>query len=237
LAVASRQFYVAYPVGLLAASVFSGSPRPLSRMVALFLPLGTLMLLALVWGGLTPPAMQQKFGHRSIHPEQFGFFLLWLGFWFAPVALDTIRRSPRMLWIGAVGLALAIVLGVDYAQAAGETEGVLPKLLAGMTAAGAPAPLVKSGQAILVGSGCLVATRLFRAPDRDLVWIAAVHAGIMLTVPYAWERYYLPVTPVIWLALLPGTTSWGTRWLTVWASVQTVLTLAYCAYKWGWRFP
>jgi len=230
LAVASRQVYVTYCAGIFVAAAAGGWVAARRRAPVWLAGPVVLAALGLVWGGTTSPAFRETYGAGAIHLGPLGFYPVWLGFWFAPVAVATVLEAPRTLWIWGAGAVAAAAILPSYVQVHGLVEGVLPKLLA----ASAVVPWgPRAAQAVLAGAGCVVAARLVKIPDRAPAWIVAAHAAVLCLVPLVWERYYQTAVPLLWLALLPPLVRARPRLTVLWLGFQTTLTLVYATLKWG----
>ncbi len=241
LAVASRQVFLAYAVGLLADHVLrpwlSRAPRrrTYARDLALLLiPVAVLGGLFILWGGTVPPPAYLAEESTRVNWLQPNFALIVLGFWFLPVWLQELKAAPVLAIVLALAFAANLLFAPHYAVTSEEMDGVVPSLLQAAGDFGVPELVLRLGQAALCFGGILVLYRAVRevaaqVDDAQFAFAALAHLGVLMVVPLVWERYYLPVVPVLWLLFRRRVHA---GWLyPTWLVLQAALTGTYFVYK------
>jgi len=243
LAVWSRQIYLSYVAGILAfvavENIMNASALSLRQLAAKLLPLTipglALGVLFLIWGGTNPPGFREN-ASQGINILQLDFIPIFLGFWFVPVFFDHLDRFPK--WLLALALVLSLHLlamplyvldasGPSMAQ--GNIAGFIAKLFTVAQNKGVPILALKGGQMVLWTMGLCVLALLVQDFRKLTSLIAFAHFGIIGLVPQVWERFFLPLAPVLWLGFLPRMRR---LWLYfLWMGAQALLALAYVLDK------
>ncbi len=241
LAIWSRQFYLSYAVGIAASFLLErfGSRRSHKRVwlrgVAVVLPLAALAVLIWVWGGTTPPGYAGN-ASRGLNLMQVDFAFIFLGLWFLPVFLDNLTNLPKWWLLLGAFLALHMLAGPLYMAdpaavgLAGNTvTGVIPKALLMLKQIGIPVLGLHIVQTVAWWAGFGIAWFFVSHIRQRYVLIALAHVGILLFVPHVWERYYLAVVPVLWLALADRIQNKRLYWL--WVVLQALVVGRYVMEK------
>jgi DIE2/ALG10 family len=209
LAIASRQYMIAFPLALAAHELWSrraGEARPVIAWIAPLLAALTLAGWVALFGGLAPPvaAAEQNLHGDSLlhwHPGHGLYFLSALGAYFVlPEWL--LRLRPRVMaskpaQFGFAVTALLIVIGFILTHPLRnppsypiETLGLLDKALR----AGLPDA---ARTAVLCLLALLTARRFIRL---DLgFWIVAFNVVILMKAHIGWDKYALAPLACLWL--------------------------------------
>ena len=92
--------------------------------------------------------------------------------------------------------------------------------------------LLRLSHMLLWTMGLSVLYLVARTPRRIFLHIVAFHYGVLLFIPQVWERYYLPIVPILWLSLCYAIRD--LRIYGAWLLPQTAMTLVYFFYKIGY---
>ncbi len=242
LAVCSRQVYLSYVAGVLAHfTLFHLLPswrkdrgRSLAQGALLMLPVFALLGLFWLWGGSNPPDFREN-AVRGINWRMLDFVPLFLGFWFLPVAWTLARRVSPVLWLLAAVASLHLIFWPYIADPvgieAGNVSGVIAKLFLKAASKGLPLWLLGLAQAALWSAGVIVLAALLYRLKHVGSWIAFAHFGLLAFIPHTWERFFLPVIPILWLSLRD--TVKARPIFLLWLVFQALLTAMYVAQKSG----
>lgn len=237
LAVLSRQIYVSYALGALSCLLLSGAwPLDGSRTrtraagwALLLLPVVLLAILFLHWGGTTPPAQTHLTGTRGINLRQIDFLFIFLGFWCLPAYIDNFRRIPWQIQVAALVVSFHLLVTPLYIAEVNVVEGFIAKLTLALSQRGVPLVLLRLSHMLLWTMGLSVLYLLAKTPKRFYLHIVAVHYCVLLFIPQVWERYYLPVVPILWLGLRHVMRD--LRIYGGWLLPQAAMALVYFLYK------
>ena len=202
LAIASRQYMVAFPLAIAAFELFSNRPpkmriRWVSQLVASLSLVGWIFL----FNGLTPkmalanpdlpsvPAVQLSWW--SLQPNNSLYFLACVGLYFVVPELVLFRRKTvltdlltRKSGVAILGLALLFVFFPPPLDA----HGILTKLLWSLHAD----YLKMAGLFVLAILACVRFSRVNLG-----FWALLMNCGLMMKA-YPWDKYVLPLLIVFW---------------------------------------
>lgn len=237
LAVLSRQIYVSYALGTLSCLLLSRAwPWDSSRirtraagLALLWLPVALLALLFLHWGGTTPPALAHLNATRGINLRQIDFLFIFLGFWCFPAYVDNFRRIPWQIQVAALVVSFHLLLTPLYVAEVGVVEGLIAKLTLILSQRGIPLVLLRLSHMLLWTMGLSVFYLLAKTPRRRYLHIVVSHYCVLLFIPQVWERYYLPIVPILWLGLRHAMRD--LRIYGAWLLPQAAMALLYFLYK------
>jgi 4-amino-4-deoxy-L-arabinose transferase-like glycosyltransferase len=198
IAILFRQYYVFLPVGY-AASELAGSLRSWKRALVLLTPVLGLLPFVLLWAGLTPRALQQRY-HPGFTMGGASSILVWAGASLFPWLLLELRRRSWVLepWMLAALVGIPVVLlapeiGPGWIRSA-------LNLLPGSDAMPVKFVLAVAGACslLLIGASVREANKVRRA----LAFAGLSAVGLLcLSGPTLWERHFLPAYPLLLLAL------------------------------------
>ncbi len=206
LAIASRQFTIAFPAAIVAheltLAIFTGQKRPWLTWAAPLAALTTLAGWFWLFGGLAPklamrehqvniPASQHSLLNLDLSASLYA--LACIGVYFVLPEFILLRprwRSARH-WLTWVVLILVLVWFVAFPIA--NPHGVLRKILRAV-----PHPVALG---VLVLAAMAAAWRFARA--NLAFWLVLANVAV-LAKAYPWEKYLLPLMMVLW-----GLKSWA----------------------------
>jgi 4-amino-4-deoxy-L-arabinose transferase-like glycosyltransferase len=195
LAILCRQYFIFLPVALAAADVIPRSQTTRNRLFPLvwLSPLLTLVPLVLLWHGLVPPALAERY-HAGFALGNVASVLAWTGLWLLPWALARFR-----IW------HLVALAAVPFAiTAPGLGNGITSTLLRVL-----PGPLPVIAVTLLAFAGLLLYLRIAAGAHLlSSVQVPALVGALLFCIvlifggPTVYERYLLPGY-VFLLLLLP----------------------------------
>ena len=210
LAIATRQYMVAFPLAVAGWEYFR--PRPSARHVscAWVLPLIAAASLAawmILFGGLVPPNMAV-----GVWPADRGrffldhslYFVTCVGVYYGIPNLLIFGWTPRLNHaFGVRTMVLAIILALMFAIAPPlknsapyvSTMGYLDKGAHWMVD-GFPAA---TALRVTVFYACALWTVLRFAHASLATWLVASNAAVMIGAPQAWDKYVVPLVCTLWL--------------------------------------
>ena len=209
LAVWSRQYALAFPIGLFCYTLllaWSNFNRPLKRqtvtqLVAMTVAVSSFLPLVMIWGGVAPPASVTAAGVDAsfwrIFPDHPLYFMTCIGFYFVlPECLmekgDTLRRKRYLLWglsslfVGSLFLLFPPIQNVEYSV---QDMGFLDKIVR-LFLSDFPRMLVFMFFATLACARFSEKTLM-----GALFWANVI---IMLKAPIGWDKYALPLIVCLW---------------------------------------
>lgn len=205
IAIACRQYAVAFPLAVVAYEVIATFPRPaLRRVVPAVTAAASLGGWFVFFGGFGPIAEIVDQGVRTstalhVRPQHAVYLLACVGAWFVipeMILFPSLVRRWSVEWRHALPGAIIVVLlaisfppwhNVDYPI---PTMGFLDKAL------GAVLPDV--ARVIVLGCLAVLGIARFRRLDLSLLLVVA-HAVLMLKAHIAWDKYALPLLAVLWM--------------------------------------
>jgi|GEM_PF-6784505 len=209
----SRQIYLSYIAGislhfLLYSIRQNRAIFKKSTLIAFGMPVLLFGMLLIYWGGGNPPGFSGN-ASKGINLAQLDFSLIFLGFWFWPVAYDYLKKLPRWLLIVAGILALHMFVVPLYVSSENATKlvdntisGIIPRIFETLIIAGIPTLVIAAIEAVLWAIGVLIFYIILQQLNHVCSWIIIFHIAILLLVPQVWERYYFPIIPIIWFVLV-----------------------------------
>jgi len=248
LAVLCRQSLLVIPAGMAIHELWqsyrdglmTGSGRVIQRLAILTIPLLMYAPLVFVWGGFTPAANRASAGGEwflRFTPAHLNYILILVGFYFLPLLVSShLRDLPRpgvaILVAGAIVLSIFLFFPVVLDEHPGQIQYVgglvarglqtVKQALGAMSAVLAALALWIAGLAILLRE----ATDRTGDPSRGkLASIAIIFVVLMIMSPFMYERYYVPLIPVLILMLHRYFRS--TRLLSMWAAWQALLAAGF----------
>jgi hypothetical protein len=244
LAVYCRQFYIALPLGMLAYRVLRPAhgrllhwrQHDVLHWLILSLPVWAVLPLLWLWGGLTPPSLQDQH-FTCFVPEHLNFLPILVGFYFLPALLDA--WSSRLFKTkGIVAVAffapLYLVFTPAYAEETGRIGAATGLILHGLDLLSSVWALLPAiAQFALWWIGAVILTMLISGPiDGEKAKLLACLAAFVVTItltPYVGERFYLfAVAPLI---LLTHRLRYHSRLLFSWLLVQIVLSAGFSYWQ------
>lgn len=247
-AVLCRQSFLVIPVGIAVSEVWREyrhgikvpSRQVLTRLLILSIPILMLAPLVIVWGGFTPSVNRASQGGEwflQFRPQQLNYILMVVGLYFAYmlVGSNTIRlvkdRSSFLLMIPALLPVLALY-PVVFDESPGRIQHAGGIVIHGLdiirNVIGAGAAFVLTwgmwiaGLVIVLG---MWAARSKVAVNNRLIAIATTFVALMIISPYAYERYYVLLIPVLILLLHKSLHSRSL--LSFWFVAQVLVTIGF----------
>ena len=239
LAILSRQQWLFLPVG--AGLYWLWQDRNLRRAAWAAVPLLAFLPFFLLWGGMAPPLNFATSHEITLNLVQIPHLLIAVGFYFA-IALFTAPIDWKKLALVAL-ILLPFFLVAPQIEALPESWSILPMQrefagsmarMSALIARFLPAALLYLGYLMLfvLGGVILAQAWLRRHADEAIALWFLVGAFLLslLAVAQAWERYLLPIIPVLILMLYAYQRP--RRWLTfVWLPVQWLLLAGFMWYQ------
>lgn len=249
LAIYSRQELLYLPFGMLAFEAIdllrrrelSLIHKRLSKWLILAMPIALVIPLVLLWKGLTPP-MHQADHFLVVVLQHVPFLLVFIGFYFFPLVFDIdlsrLSRRGILKTTGVMLLLLAVfhLFPLIYSETPGHVAAVTGIIAHGLNLGDQFVGLKISTVAMLVlwfvGIG-IVANAIFRVQGDRIAGLLAVMAGtflVMMTLtPYATDRYYALVIPILILFFYRHLRRRGL--LLIWLSVLILLSLTFSYWQ------
>jgi hypothetical protein len=239
LAILSRQQWLFLPVG--AGLYWLWQDRNLRRAVWAVVPLLAFLPFFLLWGGMAPPLNFATSHDITLNLVQIPHFLIAVGFYFA-IALFTAPIDWKKLALVALFLA-PLFLVAPQIESFPESWSILATQrefagsmarMSDLIARFLPAALVYFGYLLffVLGGVILAQAWLRRHADEaiSLWFLVGAFLLSLLVVAQAWERYLLPIIPVLILMLYAYQRP--RRWLAlVWLPVQWLLLAGFMWYQ------
>lgn len=241
LAIFTRQQWLFLP--LAAAPYWLWQDRNLSRAKWAGIPLLVIAPLFIAWGGLNPPVFFATSHALVFNPAQFALLLIFVGFYFAPAVMAKATSWPwRRLW--PLGLALLpLLLYAPHVDAIPESWSLLSvqrnftgnlARFGELAARFLPPAVVLAGYFVLLLLGAVILVKAWSAHRQAqaglLWWLIAVFMLMTALVAQPWERYFLPIVPLLILLLFyPLRTH--RRLLQGWLVFQSLLLVGFLAYQ------
>jgi hypothetical protein len=204
LAIASRQFMVAFPVAILANELARGDgTRSWPALMASVLAAASLVGWGLFFRGIAPPAAIDAHeiataNLTTLIPRNGLYLLSCAGLYFAlPASVffwrDRSGRPGRAMLATGAAIVVLFVIFPPFANQNPFTPqmGLVDRL---MHAAGLPA-------VVRVSVLCVFAVAAIWSVwgDRLALWLTAANALVMLKAPETWDKYALPLLAGLWL--------------------------------------
>ncbi len=204
LAIASRQYMVAFPVGILAALVFSRK-KDLPLFIAMSLATLSIIPWMLLWGDFAPPAAitAQNLANTSVlhvFPDHSLYFMSCLGFYFVIIEyffkngfqiprLGSLKRILLILVItGAFFVVFPPLGNINYEI---PTMGYLDKVCR----------IFLSDNMRMFVFFVLAALAVLRfSSNTPETWLFWANVGIMAKAHIGWDKYILPLLVCLWLS-------------------------------------
>lgn len=209
LAVASRQYALAFPIALF-AHLLIGSMKPIaldnskSAFLGMFLMAGsaaTILIWFYIWDGAAPPesvkAAAIDVSLFRIFPDHPLYFLTCLGLYFCLVESVIERKaiwrdgSPKglILTIAGVGMLFMIFPPLQNVEYSVEHMGLLDKTVR----------LFLPDVARMILYCCLASICVYRFRKPSLMFFLVwANTLIMLKAPIGWDKYIIPVLVSLW---------------------------------------
>lgn len=252
-AIYCRQHYLFLPAGLgLAWLIRRGLQRRVSwadgrDLALILLPVALFLPLYGSWGGFTPPAFQELHPFR-LSPEHINFLLVFIGFYFAPLAVmawpKVVRWGRRGLW-ALLGVPFYWAFRPYYVEELGtlssSEQGIIlhgldliqTRLLGGnkFLADLAQFGLWANGLVIMAAAVSMALCPLRSETMKLWSWVMAF-AGVVLASSFVGERFYALIMPILLVWLYPYVAG-RQRIVACWVADMALLAVVYSAIKMG----
>ena len=198
LAIACRQYMIAFPVGIALIELTLGERR-MQAVAAQTLAAASLLIWLALWGGLAPPLAIERWtpgttALLSVRPQHTLYFLACIGaYYVVPEALLD-RRLPdvtrNVVLTSALGLGVLFVAFPPIANVQGlPTMGYLDRA----------AHLLPDALRVLLFYLLAVCAAVRFARRRSLeLPLVGINALLMSKAHIAWDKYALPLLVVLW---------------------------------------
>jgi Dolichyl-phosphate-mannose-protein mannosyltransferase len=223
LALFSRQFYLALPLGMILYEFVQKLAGRLQDLVVVVrknlwrwllvgLPVLLILPLFILWGGLTP-AHQKEWIIGQPYPQQLNYFPMIVAVYFLPALINTKILRLLKLWKFVLPVLLFLLAIYFYfplpysdAMAKATASGVIVNGvdIIAKVAGNLPAQIVEFTLWFI--GVLIILTEVFDFPydkfKTKLLIFCAAFLILLLFVPYFWERFYISIIPYVILLLL-----------------------------------
>jgi hypothetical protein len=208
-------------------------PDRIRRAAVRGLPVAAVLVVVVLWGGLTAPGFRDHDIEKSVglafRPGHLFIALVVIGAWVFPwVGVTRSAVVPGLVaWpLAALGVHATGILRVNDWSGPYMT-GAVRSLIAKATGGAYLPDVVVAGGIAAVGAAVLVGAVRERGPHRSFALLVLVYVAMMTLVPYHYEQYYMLL--VVGGLMMLGGSSHGTQGLP-WRVLRGLVAVYGLAY-------
>ncbi len=235
LAVLTRQQWLFLPLGV--GLYWLWRDRSLRRAVWAAVPVLCFLPFFLVWGGMAPPQNWATSHALTVNLVQLAHVLLAVGFYFSVAPLTAPvpwrRVAPFALLLVPIFLVSPQIEAIPESWSLVSSQRIFAGSIARMSDLAAsflPVPIIYAGYFVLIALGLLILAQAWLRREDDnavILWFLIIPFVLsLLLVGQAWERYLLPLIPLLLLTLYAHQRP-RRRFVYYWLPVQLILLAGF----------